>query len=229
MHIAQREAPYRVPVELEFMFPGGRSQPVRVQIINAQQDVIVPLSERPSAVRLDSDYHLFRRMARSDMAPMLNLYVTDASRTVVLPHASSSDQPGPFGEIVQRIVAQEAAKPSAQPTRVLQPGEGAARLPEGSVMVLGGPRENSVASQALRYCGDHVRLTDNGFSVQGRAYEGPAMALLVSCRRDDYPGSVVTLLYGVTSQALAELCGVSRRSRGGTRRLGGCDECGGAI
>lgn len=72
-------------------------------------------------------------------------------------------------------------------------------------MVLGGPRENSVASQALRYCGDHVRLTDNGFSVQGRAYEGPAMALLVSCRRDDYPGSVVTLLYGVTSQALGRV------------------------
>ena len=31
------------------------------------------------------------------------------------------------------------------------------------------------------------------------------MALLASCRRDDYPGSVVTFLYGVTPQALSRV------------------------
>lgn len=205
VQIAQGETPYRVPVELEFVLTGDRSQLVRVQVTDAQQDVIVPLSERPLAVRLDPGYHLFRRVARSDMAPMLNLYVTDASRTVVPPRSASSDQPGPFGEIVQRIVAQETTKSGTRRTTVLHPVRGEARLPEGSVLVLGGPRENPVASEALRYCGDRLRLTDNGFSVQGRTYEGPTMALLISCRRDDQPDSVVTLLYGVTPQALGRV------------------------
>lgn len=31
------------------------------------------------------------------------------------------------------------------------------------------------------------------------------MALLVSCRRDDQPGSVVTILYGVTPPALTRV------------------------
>ena len=69
-------------------------------------------------------------------------------------------------------------------------------------MVLGDPRQSPFAAKALQYCGDHVRLTDNGFSVEGRTYEGSTMALLASCRRDDYPGSVVTFLYGVTPKGL---------------------------
>ncbi|MDP9131824.1 MAG: hypothetical protein M3M98_01655 [Nitrospirota bacterium] len=205
VHIVQREAPYRVPVELEFMFAGGRSQRVRILVVDAQQDVIVPLSERPLAVRLDPGYHLFRRVARRDMAPMLNLYITDSVRTVVLPHAASSDQSGPFGAIVQRIAAQEAAKPAAERTAILQPEAVDTHLPEGSLLMLGDPRNNPTASKALRYCGDQVRLSENGFSVQGTTYEGPTMALLVSCRREDHPDSMITWLYGVTPQALGRV------------------------
>ncbi len=205
LHVAQRGVPYRVPVDLEFVLDGGRSQPVRIQMVGTQQEVIVPLTERPLAVRLDPDYHLFRRVARSDMTPMLNLYVTDAKRTVVRAYDAPSDQPVPFDVIVQSIVAQEEAKPSARRTIVWQPGAKDSQLPEGSILVLGNPRENPASLQALRYCVDHLRLTDNGFSVESRMFEGPTMALLASCRRDDYPGSVVTFLYGVTPQALSRV------------------------
>jgi hypothetical protein len=122
-----------------------------------------------------------------------------------LPRASS-EQPGLFGDIVQRIAAQEAAKPGSARTTVLQPQESTVSLPAGSLLVLGdGLRENPAAAEALQYCGDHVRLTDNGFSVEGKTYEGATMALLASCRRDDHAGSVVTLLYGVTPQALGRV------------------------
>jgi aminopeptidase N len=166
--------------------------------------VVVPLAEPPSAVRLDPDYHLFRRVARSEMAPVLNLYVTDGQRSVVLAQGSPA-QPGPFGDILQRIVAQESAKPDAVRTIVLQPGEGNRSVPSGSLLVLGDPRENPIAAAAVRSCGDRVRFLDGGFSVAGKMYEGAAMALLVSCRREEHPGSVVTLLYGVTPQALGRV------------------------
>lgn len=205
VHVVQRGVSYRVPVDLEFVLSGGRSQAVRIQMAGAQQEVIVPLTERPLAVRLDPDYHLFRRVARSEMAPMLNLYVTDALRTVLLPPAVAPEQPGPFGEIVQRIVAQEAAKPGAQRTTVLQSRAEVSPMPEGSFLMFGSPRESPLAAQALHYCGDHVHFTEKGFSVEGRIYEGSSMALLASCRRDDYPGSVVTFLYGVTPQALSRV------------------------
>jgi hypothetical protein len=135
VYVTQRGTPYRVPVELEFVLAGGRSQPVRIQMVGTRQDVIVPLTERPLAVRLDPDYHLFRRVARSEMPPMLNLYVTDAFRTVLLPPAVSSEPPGPFSEIVQRIVAQEAAKPDNQHTTLLQSYAESSDVPIGSLLV----------------------------------------------------------------------------------------------
>jgi len=202
VHVAQRGVPYRIPVELEFVLVGGRSQLVGIQMAGTQQDVIVPLTERPVAVRLDPQYHLFRRVVRSEIPPMLNLYVTDALRTVLLPPAGSLESPGPFSEIVQRIAVQEAAKPDAQRTTLLQSEAEAPHVPKGSLLVLGNPHESPLAAKVLEYCGDHVHLTDNGFSVEGRTYEGSTMALLASCRRDEDPGSVVTFLYGVTPQAL---------------------------
>ena len=205
VHVAQPGTPYRVPVELEFVLNRDRSQAVRIQMADANQEVIVPLLERPLAVRLDPDYHLFRRVPRHQIAPMLNLYVTDTSRTIILPSTMPSEQPGPLGEIVQRIVAQEAAKPDTPRTSVLQPGADVSEVPRGSLLLLGHTRESRIAATALHYCGDHVRLTENGFSVEGRKYEGPGMALLASCRRDDQPGSVVTFLYGVTPDALSRV------------------------
>ncbi len=204
VRFAQRGLPYRVPVELEFVLSEGRTHREQVQLAESQQDVIVPVPERPMAVRLDPDLHLFRRVARSDMAPMLNLYVTDAQRALAVP-AESSGAPGPFSDIVQRIVSQEAAKPASARTAVVPAAEDASIARAGSWLVLGGPRENPAAAAVVRQCGDHVRLTEQGFIVDGKAYEGATMAVLMSCRRDDHPGSVVTLLYGVTPQALGRV------------------------
>ncbi len=204
VHIAQGGLPYRIPVELEFILAEARTHRVRIQLSDAQQDVIVPLADRPLAVRLDPDIHLFRRVARSELAPMLNLYVSDAQRTVVLPRASS-EQPSPFADIVQRITTQEASKPAAARTTVRQAEERAGPVPAGSLLVLGGPGENPAATDVLRFCGDRLRFTEKGFAVEGKVYEGTTMALLMSCRRDDQPGSVVTILYGVTPQALGRV------------------------
>ncbi|MCE7978425.1 MAG: hypothetical protein DYH03_15125 [Nitrospira sp. NTP1] len=204
VQIAQYGLPYRVAVDLEFVLEGGRTHRTRIHVTESRQEVIVPLPERPLAVRLDPDLHVFRRVARHALAPMLNMYVTDTHRTVLVPPASSQ-QPRPFSDIVQRIVAQEASKPEPLRTTVKQPEDKMKGMPAGSVLVLGGPGENPAASDILHYCGDHVRFSEKGFAVEGQPYEGATMALLVSCRRDDQPGSVVTLLYGVTPQALTRV------------------------
>jgi hypothetical protein len=204
VHIAQLGTPYRIAVDLEFVLDRGRTHRTRIHLTDAEQDVIVSLTERPLAVRLDPELHVFRRVARNALAPMLNLYVTDVQRTVLLPRVSS-EQPSPFIDIVQRIVAQEASKPRMSHTTVRQPEDNDAGVPSGSLLVLGGPGENPTAADMLRYCGDRLRFTGKGFAVDGKAYEGATMALLMSCRRDDQPDSVVTILYGVTPQALGRV------------------------
>ena len=54
-------------------------------------------------------------------------------------------------------------------------------------------------------CGNRVKIGDAGFEIEGQRYEGPSVAVLVSCHRANVPGSVITLLYGVTADALAKV------------------------
>jgi aminopeptidase N len=51
------------------------------------------------------------------------------------------------------------------------------------------------------HCGTRVQLHEAAVTVGGTTYEGPGIAALASCHRQDRPGSVVTWLYAVTPQA----------------------------
>ena len=76
---------------------------------------------------------------------------------------------------------------------------------QGSVLVMGGPGANRVAEWAVRGCGEKVRIDKDAFTIEGRTYNGPGAALLVSCRHPDHPEHVVTLFYGVTTAAAAKV------------------------
>jgi hypothetical protein len=54
-------------------------------------------------------------------------------------------------------------------------------------------------------CGDLVRLGNKGFYVDGQKYDGSEMAVLLTCRRTEAPGSVVTILYGISSEAVEKV------------------------
>ncbi|MEQ1562715.1 MAG: hypothetical protein ABL935_04895, partial [Nitrospiraceae bacterium] len=77
---------------------------------------------------------------------------------------------------------------------------------EGSVLVLGGTESRAgIQSILAEHCGERAMLQDKGVTVMGRAHEGSGLALLASCHRVDRPGSVVTVLYAATPQAVAKV------------------------
>jgi hypothetical protein len=74
------------------------------------------------------------------------------------------------------------------------------------VLVLGGLESRSgIQSILAHHCGARATLNDRGVTVMGTVYEGPGLALLVSCHRVDRPGSVVTVLYAASPQAVAKV------------------------
>jgi hypothetical protein len=78
--------------------------------------------------------------------------------------------------------------------------------PIGSLLVLAGAdQERAVRSIVEKSCGGLIQLGQVGFEVDGQMHEGPTMAVLFSCRRVGVPESVVTVLYGVTPQAVAKV------------------------
>jgi aminopeptidase N len=77
---------------------------------------------------------------------------------------------------------------------------------DGSILVLAGvDQRQAVQAMVQESCGDRIVLGDKGFQIDDQIYDGPKMAVLFSCHRANVPGSVVTVLYGVTPGAVEKV------------------------
>ncbi|TKS58899.1 MAG: hypothetical protein EWM72_02551 [Nitrospira sp.] len=201
VRIRQAGKPFRMAIPISIEMKDATE--TRWMAISRSEDTAeFVLPRQPLLVELDPDSMAFRRFARAQLPPMLNSYVTDPHRTVV---RAFSDPASPLQQVVARIVNQEAQLPEAQKTRVL-PLEAATLTPMGSVLVLAGAdQQRAVQSIVKESCGDLVTLGSVGFQIDGQKHEGPTMAVLFSCHRASMPGSVITVLYGVTPQAVAKV------------------------
>jgi aminopeptidase N len=200
VQIQQSEGPFRMTVPIRIiMKESTENRSVRLGI-SPSSVVEFVLPDQPLRVELDPDLMTFRRLARHQLPPMLNGYVTDPDKAVL---RAFTDAASPLQQIVSRMADHDLPE-SKRATAIVseQP-----LLPrEGSVLVLTGAGQPQTVDKLVRdSCGGHVELKETGFQIDGQAYEGPNMAVLFSCHRAQVPGSVLTVLYGVTPGAVEKL------------------------
>ena len=200
LRIEQNEIPYRmaVPIHIEM----EDTTEVRSVALNPSRVTIVELlvPNKPLWVELDPEMMTFRRMARHQLPPVLNSYVTDPQKTVM---RAFSDPGSPLEQVVSRLADHD--RPDSQRTKVLAL-EGATLPQDGSILILADTAKiHAVQALVQESCGDRAALRENGFRIDGQSYEGPTMAVLFSCHRENVPGSVITVLYGVTSDSVAKV------------------------
>src|SRR5262245_48635940 len=204
--IVQSNQPFRLPFQLLIHMEGGRERLLTLPLRSLRESISVILPARPIAIDLDPEFMALRRIARQSLPPVLNHYVTDRRRSVLTAFTDEADQPSPFRDVVARIEVQEQQKPIGERTAIVSLAQGGLLPQEGSVLVLGSPESRSgIQSILADHCGERATLTDSGVTVMGAAHEGPGLALLASCHRVDRPGSVVTVLYAASPQAVAKV------------------------
>jgi len=177
-----------------------------VPVRSPREPISVTLPARPITLDLDPEFMTFRRIPRQALAPVLNHYVTDRQRSVLIAFTDEPDHPSPFRDVVARIETQERQKPVGERTAIVSLAHDGLLPQEGSVLVLGGPESRQPIRRILAdHCGKRVVLNDRGATVMGAVHEGPGLALLVSCHRVDHPDSVVTVLYATSPQAVTKV------------------------
>lgn len=200
--VGQTGHPFRISVPLIVRMDNGREQTIQGQASRAHDVITATLSDRPKEIVLDPDAMLMRRIPRQALPPVLNHYVTDVKRSVVLAFSDPADGSHPFRGIVTRIEAQDSQRAVGERASTALLSKDALLPREGSVLVLGTPEARAAIQSVIGpHCGDLVTLRDGGLTLAGTAHDGPGIAALVSCHRRDQRGSVVTLLYAVTPQA----------------------------
>jgi aminopeptidase N len=204
--IVQSNKFFRLPLQLLIRMEGDREHVLTVPLRSPRETISISLPARPIAIELDPEFMTIRRIDRQALSPVLNHFVTDRRRSVLKAFTDESDHLSPFRDVITRIEAQASQKPIGDRTLIASLAQDGLLPQEGSVLVLGGPESRSgIQSILVRHCGERATLNDRGVTVKGTAYEGPGLSLLVSCHRIDRPGSVVTVLYAVTPQAVAKV------------------------
>lgn len=192
--------PYRLKLQV-VLAADGREESAWVAAGSADESLRATVSIRPDRLVIDPGFEVFRRLAREELPPMLNLFVTDRERTVVTPSGGTDAERQPYRELAARATKQDADAPAP----ITSVDDRQAVSPDRSVLVLGGPGMNALADWAVRGCGNRVQIKPNGFQVNGQRYEGPGMALLVSCRIPERPAHIATLFYGTSPQVTAQV------------------------
>jgi hypothetical protein len=200
VEIQQSEGPFRMAVPIRIIMKESTESRLTKIGLSPSSVAEFVLPDQPLRVELDPDLMTFRRLTRRQLPPMLNGYITDPHKTVL---RAFSDVASPLQQIISRIADQELPESKRSMSVV---SEESALPQKGSVLALAGEGQPQAVSKLVRdSCGDSVDLRTTGFQIDGQAYEGPKMAVLFSCHRTQAPGSVITVLYGVTPGAVEKL------------------------
>jgi aminopeptidase N len=176
----------------------GQSMLTWLRLDSAEQAVTVPVQARPVSFEVDPDFDTFRRLDRREISPMLNLFVTDTQRSVLLPTHGTDAESQPYLELAKRLVAQD------QHNTISVKADDAAR-PSASLLVLGGPDVNQASDWAVSGCHDQVSLEKDGATIAGHSYYGPNVAFLISCPHPEHPDRIVALFYGGSPSAAVKV------------------------
>jgi aminopeptidase N len=194
LSLAQAGAPYRITLPARVETSDGQSLVVWLRLNSAEQAVTVPIPARPVTLEIDPNFEAFRRLDRREIPPMLNLFITDTQRAVVVPTHGTDAERQPYAELAKRLLAQD------QHNTISVKADDTARLP-ASLLVLGGPDINQTADWAVSGCHDQMALKKDGATIEGRSYHGPNVAFLISCPHPEHPDRIVTLFYGGSPSA----------------------------
>jgi hypothetical protein len=199
--VIQRGEPYELTLPLVVNGKAGRHETISVKVGLSSDLLQVPLSFAPASVQLDPDYMVFRRIDRAVLPPMLNLFVTDRMRTVIVPPAESREESSIYRRVVERLTTQEAADSQQTTTTVLPPEEADFGRSEGSVLFLGPTQREAWRGISDPDCAERVQLNEARVAIDQSVVEGTNLAVLVSCPVKGAPGHMATLFYGMTPEA----------------------------
>ena len=105
--LIQQEPPFRIRLPLEVELANGHTHQTTIQLTAKEQPVTVRVPSRPLRVKLDPHYETFRRLRREHIPPMLNAWVTDENRTLILSTKMSEEDQAAYQAILDRLESQK--------------------------------------------------------------------------------------------------------------------------
>jgi len=192
LRVSQTGKAYRLQVPVSIQLDQDQDYHTTLDLRGKDQTVSLWVPTKPLRLKLDPEYEAFRRLTRSQISPMLNLWVTDSRRAVAAPSAKS-DQ-ALFQVALDRIRSQKAEVTWLEAT--------APSTAAQSVLAFGRPNQNMVTADLLRWCGSRITVGEGAVTIEGTTFSGENVAVLLSCANPEHPDHVGTVFLGLTPDAV---------------------------
>ena len=195
--VGQQESPYRIRLPIMIDLADGRMHEAIITLHSLEQDLHIEIPSRPTRLRVDPEYETFRRFSPEQMPPMLNIWVTDQDRTLILPKESSPDEQAAFQPILDRLHSQKQ--------NVVHQKEDRLPVNPNSLLVLSASPGDRLQTEAFKSCPQDIQLEANQLRVRNQTFEGSNIAWLVSCPHPTDPGHSITVFSGFSPSAISRV------------------------
>ena len=199
--IAQGPTDFTLDVPLRLYY-GDRAEDAIVTIERSVDTVQVPCESRGlTAIELDPDYHLFRKLKPEETMPTSMLTRRGPDLLVVVPQGQLAEgyQVVVDGWTHEVLEDEKSHKVTVRTANAVTIDE----LASADVLIVGEAARHATVQRFLERTRNPVRWSQSSFSVEDEEYSGPRQAVLLTVHHPDRPDDGVTVYYGNSPAALA--------------------------
>ena len=163
-----------------------------------RKDFEFKLNELPITVSLDPEFHIFRRIADSDITPCFNAFLEDKNDEKLFVYSTSGAD---IEQGVYRGLAETAKKRTGG--AIIPDSKMSKQLLYKSLFLAGDTKGQNSFKTLFEYLPDGVHLAENLFTIDGEKFEGPEYALILTFRNPMDKSNFVTTYFGLSPQAIS--------------------------
>ncbi len=197
--IDQGEKAFSISVPLRIRYE-DREEDVVVRISESLQTVAVAASGSPVAIELDPDYHVFRKLHKSEIMPTTATTKSGKGLMIVFPPGDRLDAYKTVAESFEAPVKKK--KDGAVSTVPADDSLAPEKLSAGGVLILGDAVRHPAVQELLARTESPVRWIDGGFAIGDRSFTDPGHAVLFTVHHPDTPDDGITVYAGNSEDAL---------------------------
>ncbi len=198
LSLQQTPPPYQLNLPIAIELANGQIHDTSIIVQGEKPTVIIPVPSIPIHLEVDPHSHVFRRLQRDHIPPMLNVWVTDQHPLILLSEERFGKDNSIYQPILHRLQSRDL--------RVLiHPTVDQMFAEAHSQLILDDPNTNHLTAKIIEHCPEDVSLGPQGLTIRQKTFEGPNIAWLISCSHPTQSGHTFTVFSGFSDSAVARV------------------------
>ncbi|MBI4948719.1 MAG: hypothetical protein HY955_01075 [Deltaproteobacteria bacterium] len=181
--VVQAGEPYTLDLPLLVKTEGGDVWR-NIRVNDARTEVSLELASAPGSFEIDPGYDTFRILKDEEVPPSIASLLGDRESVMILPNRN---KPNEKYTGVSVLLSKDYGLDTTSDTEIGVKDF----LAASSILILGGPGENSMMWLAGQYLSKHATVTDDEYRIEGKAYPRKGSVLVLSARNPHIPSKVI--------------------------------------